>query len=222
MLLSTAWAQTSAPAGAMNLQLALLFALVILLVIISVLSIRKRNRRRNRKAHSDLNSSSSALKQPVVENPKGAVFISYRRRGSDEMTGRIYDRLVQHFGSGVIFKDVDSIPLGVDFRAHLDMALSECKVALAIIGRSWLDIRDESGIRRLDNSSDHLRVEIETALQRNIPIVPVLIQGATMPTESDLPSAMKSLAFRNGIAVRNDPDFHNDMDRLIKGIEAQL
>ena len=150
------------------------------------------------------------------------VFISYRREDSADITGRIYDRLVQHFGRDVIFKDVDSIPLGVDFRQHLAKALGDCGLLLAVIGRGWLTATTDSGKRRLDESHDHLRLEIEAALQRSIPVIPVLVQGASIPTEEDLPASLKSLAFRNGIAVRRDPDFHPDMDRLVKGIQTHL
>lgn len=74
----------------------------------------------------------------------------------------------------------------------------------------------------MNNERDFVRVEIEAALQRDIPVVPVLVQGSQMPRESDLPPSLHSLSYRNGIAVRPDPDFHQDMDRLIKGIEEHL
>lgn len=146
------------------------------------------------------------------------IFISYRRQDSADITGRIYDRLVQQFGRDAVFKDVDSIPLGIDFRAHLQAAVGQCNVLLAIIGNRWVGM--ESGRRRLDDARDHLRIEIETALQRNIPVIPILVQGASVPAEEDLPSSLQSLAYRNGLAIRTDPDFHTDMERLIKGIHA--
>ena len=150
------------------------------------------------------------------------VFISYRRGDSADITGRIYDRLVQHFGKDFIFKDVDSIPLGIDFRQHLDRAVGQCRVLLAIIGRGWLEAKTEAGGRRLDDTRDHLRIEIEAALRRDIPLIPVLVQGAVIPPEQDLPSSLQTLAYRNALAVRPDPDFHRDMDRLIQGIEAHV
>ncbi len=78
------------------------------------------------------------------------------------------------------------------------------------------------GKRRIDDPRDHLRLELEVALGRNIPVIPVLVRKASIPPEEELPPTLQSLAFRNGIHVRPDPDFHGDMDRLIKGIEPHL
>jgi formylglycine-generating enzyme required for sulfatase activity len=147
------------------------------------------------------------------------VFISYRRDDSADVTGRIYDRLTAHFGTKNVFKDVDSIPLGIDFRQHLTRAVSGCQVLLAVIGRSWLQAGNAAGQRRLDDPRDFVRLEIEVALQREIPVVPILVQGASMPAAEELPPSLRALAYRNGIAVRADPDFHRDMDRLIGQME---
>jgi TIR domain-containing protein len=153
-------------------------------------------------------------------NPTSAIFISYRRQDSSDVTGRIYDRLIQHFGKPSVFKDVDSIPLGADFRKHLDDSVAQCDVLLTVIGRQWLV--GDVGQRRLNDVGDFVRIEIEAALRRNIPIVPVLVQGATIPRLEDLPETLQALVYRNGIPVRPDPDFHQDMDRLIRGIEGHL
>lgn len=149
-----------------------------------------------------------------------AVFISYRRADSADVTGRIYDRLLAHFGKESIFKDVDSIPLGVDFRQHLSSAVGDCRVLLAIIGKDWLGTETGSAQRRIDDARDFVRIEIESALERSIVVIPVLVQGARMPTDSDLPRSLHSLTYRNSIAVRPDPDFHQDVARLIKSIES--
>lgn len=146
------------------------------------------------------------------------VFISYRRDDSADVTGRIYDRLVARMGRDRVFKDVDSIPLGVDFRASLHEAVGACDVLVAVIGPRWLASTAE-GTRRLDDARDFVRIEIEAALQRTIPVVPVLVSGAHMPGERDLPSSLAPLSYRNAVMVRPDPDFHRDMDRLIAGIE---
>jgi hypothetical protein len=146
------------------------------------------------------------------------IFMSYRRNDSADVTGRIYDRLVSEFGRENVFKDVDSIPLGIDFREYLDQSVSNCNIFLAIIGIQWLNIRTSDGKRRIDDSSDFVRIEIESALQRKIPVIPALVQGAAMPQSAMLPMAIRALVFRNGISIRSDPDFHTDMNRLIKGI----
>lgn len=150
------------------------------------------------------------------------IFISYRRRDNPDVTGRIYDRLSGHFGSRLVFRDLDSIPLGVDFRRHLDQRIAACRVVLAVIGDRWLGMRDEHGNRRLDNQDDFVRIEIEAALRRGIPIIPVLVANAPMPREADLPPTLRELAFRNYLAVRTDPDFHKDVDRLIAGLQLHL
>jgi two-component system nitrogen regulation response regulator GlnG len=150
------------------------------------------------------------------------VFISYRRDDSADVAGRIYDRLVQKYGPDGVFKDVDSIPLGIDFRDHLGDAVGRCQVFLAVIGPQWLRLADPSGGRRLDDPRDFVRLEIEAALRRSIPVIPVFVGGAGMPGHESLPLTLQALAFRNGIAVRRDPDFHHDMDRLLRSLEQLL
>ncbi|HKP46128.1 MAG TPA: toll/interleukin-1 receptor domain-containing protein [Pyrinomonadaceae bacterium] len=164
------------------------------------------------------NAAAALPKNEPVTSP--TIFITYRREDSSDVAGRIYDRLCSQFGSQTVFKDVDSIPLGVDFRKYLDESVGKCNVLLAVIGRHWL--RGEQGSQRLEDAGDFVRIELEAALKRDIPIIPVLVQGAVLPVENELPATLQSLVYRNGIPVRPDPDFHNDMDRLIKGIEGYL
>jgi CheY-like chemotaxis protein/HPt (histidine-containing phosphotransfer) domain-containing protein len=148
------------------------------------------------------------------------VFLSYRRADSQHIADRIYDRLLQSFGRDAIFKDVDSIPLGSDFRKAITQAVGSCNVLLAVIGKQWLTASDETGQRRLHNGNDVVRMEIETALRRGIPVVPIFIDGASIPLASDLPKELADLPFQNGTPVRADPDFHNDVDRLIANIKT--
>jgi hypothetical protein len=165
------------------------------------------------------------VSQTTSTSPKfvpGSVFISYRRDDSADIAGRIYDRLIQRFSKDIVFKDVDSIPLGIDFRQHLESALSQCRILLAIMGDEWRGGQGVDGKRRIDDPRDHVRLELEVALGRNIPVIPILVRNASIPAEEELPPSLKSLAYRNGIQVRPDPDFHGDMDRLIKGIEPHL
>ena len=159
-----------------------------------------------------------AQAEPSSSVRQEAIFISYRRQDSADVTGRIYDRLVQRFGREQVFKDVDSIPLGVDFRAHLGNVVGRCNFLLVVIGPQWLLASGENG-RRLEDKSDFVRVEVESALVRDIPVIPVLVGGASLPADTELPPSLASITFRNGIRVRPDPDFHRDMDRLIAGLE---
>lgn len=147
------------------------------------------------------------------------IFISYRRSDSADISGRIYDRLIPKFGREAVFKDVDSIPLGLDFKEYLDKQVGECNVLLAVIGDRWLEAKDASGKSRLDDPSDFVRIEIESALARGIPVIPLLVREAKMPREDQLPPGLQKLVYRNGIPIRPDPDFHRDMDRLISALE---
>lgn len=144
------------------------------------------------------------------------IFISYRRDDSSDVTGRIYDKLVNHFGKDAIFKDVDSIPFGVDFARYIDRQVSKCNFCLVIIGDRWLE-------PRLKDLNDFVRIEVESALKRNnVSVIPILVRGSDIPQSESLPESLKPLAGRNGIKVRHDPDFHNDMDRLINDIKKQI
>ncbi len=150
------------------------------------------------------------------------IFISYRRSDSPDATGRIYDRLVAEFGKAQVFKDVDSIPLGRDFRGHLNDIVGNCGVMLAIVGPHWTQARNPAGQRRLEDPDDFVRIELETALARDIPVVPVLVGHAQIPVAADLPGSLASLVFRQSIEVRPDPDFHNDATRLVTALRAIL
>jgi len=150
------------------------------------------------------------------------IFLSYRRDDSADSTGRIYDRLEDHFGSENLVRDVDSIPPGCDFWEYISDAISESEVLLVVIGRNWQTVTNASGERRLADPRDPVRIEIEVALKKKIPIMPVVVQGAPYPDERQLPKSLKSLAFRSGIAVRPDPDFHRDVDRLIETLDRLL
>lgn len=150
------------------------------------------------------------------------ILISYRREDSADVSGRIYDRLVQQFGQGAVFKDVDSIPLGVDFGTFLDEQVAKCNVFLAVIGPDWMKNLGSTGKTRLDDPRDFVRIEIESGLERQIPVIPVLVSGATIPPAKRLPTSIQDLSYRNGVAVRADPDFHRDMDRLIDYLKQKI
>jgi len=151
--------------------------------------------------------------------PSNSIFLSYRRSDSHDITGRIYDRLAEHFGRDVVFKDVDSIPFGDDFRTHLNQGVGRCLVLVAVIGPTWLDVSEADGQRRVDNPNDWVRVELETALGREIPVIPLLVGGARLPRADELPETLKELPNRGAAQARPDPDFHPDLDRLIRRLE---
>jgi hypothetical protein len=150
------------------------------------------------------------------------IFISYRRDDSAATVGRIYDRMVARFGREAVFKDVDSIPPGVDFEGYMRSILAECAVQLVVIGPLWLELAGADGRRRLDVPGDYVRLEIEAALAQGLPIIPLLVQGAAMPHAPQLPPSIQGLARYNGLLVRYDPDFENDMRRMLSSIERWL
>jgi hypothetical protein len=152
-------------------------------------------------------------------SPMPDVFISYRREDSSDITGRMFDRLVQVYARNRIFKDVDSIPLGVDFREYVGGILEACSMCLVVMGKDWLGHKPGLNIRRIDEPKDFVRIEIEAALKNGIPVIPVFVHGSSMPPEEVLPRTITALAFRNGMELRADPYFHKDMDRLIGGME---
>jgi len=174
-------------------------------------------------AHAAASASSTAApNEGTVIAKEELIFLSYRRDDSLEVVGRIYDRLISDFSIQAVFKDVNAIPLGADFRDHLRSAVSEASIFLAIIGPRWIGKDAIHATTRLDDPLDYVRMECSIALERKIPVIPVLVYGAKMPAESDLPSDIASVAFRNAIPIRHDPDFHNDMNRLTKGIRDIL
>lgn len=148
------------------------------------------------------------------------IFLSYRRNDNPYAADNLSDKLQQHFGKGAVFFDVDTIPLGVDFREHIANAVGKCDVLLAIIGVQWLQAVDKQGNRRLDDPSDFVRIEIESALKRNIPVIPVLINEAEMPSADDLPPSLKDMAFRNAIELSSGRDRHQHLELLIQGLES--
>ncbi|MEZ4668540.1 MAG: TIR domain-containing protein [Anaerolineae bacterium] len=152
-----------------------------------------------------------------------SIFMSYRRADSTAHTGRIYDQLVNAFGERHLFKDVEDIPAGEDFRSVLDKALTAADVVLVIMGPQWVMITDDSGHRRLNDPHDFVRIEVESALKRtDVLVIPVLVDNAVMPDPASLPDSLKDLAYRNSVVVRNDPDFHHDINLLIQAIQKRV
>ena len=141
------------------------------------------------------------------------IFISYRREDSEGQARALSIEVARYVGEDSVFLDVDSISLGRDFRQALHERLETCDALLALIGPGWLDAKDGAGKRRLDDPGDYLRQEIAVALVRNIPVTPVLVQGAAMPAPERLPDDMKELAFRNGFELSHTR-WHSDVREL--------
>ncbi len=152
-------------------------------------------------------------------NSKLRIFINYRREDSAGYAGRLFDRLEAHFGEDSIFMDIDDIEPGQDFVKVIQDAVESYDVLIALIGRRWASIEDDEGRRRLDDPDDFVRLEITTAIERDIRVIPVLVGGAKIPRASDLPEEMEALRRRNALEI-SDTRFHHDADRLIAALEA--
>lgn len=146
--------------------------------------------------------------------PSG-IFISYRRQDSQMAAGRLADCVKEAFGDAEIFRDVENIDPGADFVEVLGKALNACVVMLVVIGPQWLTIQDKNGRRRLDSPTDWTRVEVATALQRNIRVVPVLLENTAMPEEADLPPDLAKLAMRQALDL-SDKRWAADTEKLME------
>lgn len=147
-----------------------------------------------------------------------SVFINYRRNDSEGEAGRLFDDLVSRFGDESVFMDVAAIELGRDFRKAIDQSVANCSALLAIIGLEWLEAKDASGRRRLDDPNDFVRIELASALGRDIPVVPVLVRGAKMPRVDQLPDDLKELAYRNAVELTH-ARWKSDVQVLVRALQ---
>jgi hypothetical protein len=148
------------------------------------------------------------------------IFISYRRQDTLETVGRLHDHLRRAFEEDRLFLDVERQAAGDDYRMVIDRALAHADVMLVVIGMEWLNAVNREGRRRLDQGDDMVRIELETAFARNLRVVPVLVEGATIPAAADLPPSLQPLCYRTAMPVRPDPDFQMDFQRLVEALRA--
>jgi hypothetical protein len=146
------------------------------------------------------------------------IFISYRRDDTLAIAGRIYDRLRHHFGQRSVFMDLDAIPIGEDFREVIQDAIKDAHVLLALIGPDWFGSAENR--QRLEDPKDFVRAEIEAALNQEIPVIPILLDNAAMPSAQNLPSSLELLSFRNALHIDSGKDFEVHMERLVNALES--
>jgi hypothetical protein len=144
------------------------------------------------------------------------IFVSYRREDSAGNALGISQYLEREFGRKNVFIDID-LRAGSKFPVVLEQRLKECGVVLVLIGPHWLDVRDEEGNRRLDNSDDWVRLEIGSALKRDITVIPVLVGGATLPPKTALPAEIRGLVDHQAVSISN-AGFRSDMAGLVRDI----
>lgn len=151
---------------------------------------------------------------------RNKIFISYRREDSSAATGRLADLLKRKFGSRRVFMDIDSIDPGIDFVKSIEEAVESCLVFLPVIGSRWLTAADDKGRRRLDDDHDLVRAEIAVALKHSpeITVIPVLIEGASMPRAEDLPDDIQLLARQNAVVLSNH-GWRRDAQALVEHVE---
>jgi hypothetical protein len=146
------------------------------------------------------------------------IFINYRRDDTQGVAGRLFDYLASKYSRDELFMDVDAMQPGLDFAKQLDTQVSQCHVLLAVIGPHWIEAHDQAGHRRLDNDRDSVRVELASALQRDIAVIPVLVDGAVMPSEDSLPDNLKALSRRHALELRHTR-FNADADAIMHALE---
>ena len=148
------------------------------------------------------------------------IFINYRRDDSRADAGRLYDRLQARYRDHV-FRDVGSLEPGVEWHVAIERVLGSSDACIVVIGPRWLSVADANGKRRLDDSRDTVRQEVVTALANGMRVFPVLVGGAKMPAEEELPEDMQSLARRHALEI-TEQDFDEDVETLARALDRAL
>jgi hypothetical protein len=146
------------------------------------------------------------------------IVVSYRRADSREITRRIYDQLVARYGTRSVYMDIESIQPSADYRVHIRQTLERALVMLAVIGPQWSGPRPDARSRIFD-PDDPVRVEVETALANRRAVMPLLVDGAVMPTEEAVPPSLASFHYLHAVAVRAGDEFASDIARLCGAID---
>jgi hypothetical protein len=175
-----------------------------------------------------INAALEARRMRLKRKSKRAakVFICYRREDSIDSAHRLHDRLAKRFGPGRVFIDVNSIPSGSNFSAFIEEALLSCGALLAVIGENWASANFQEGNSprqsRLDDPSDFVRIELETAIGLDVPIIPVLIGKTVMPAPTYMPSSLRKLAYLNAARIQAGSDYDSAVNMLINRIDELL
>jgi hypothetical protein len=151
-----------------------------------------------------------------------SIFLSYRREECAHVADRIYDHLEREFGTGQVFFDVEGIPIGGDFRQHIRAAIIKSQALIVVIGQRWTGcFRRSAGwfSWRAARTIDYVRIEIELALEHNVRIIPLLVDGASMPSERQVPAKIAQICYYQAAPMRAGLDFHTDMGRVLDAIK---
>ncbi|MHC4954836.1 MAG: toll/interleukin-1 receptor domain-containing protein [Planctomycetota bacterium] len=153
--------------------------------------------------------------------PQGKIFINYRRDDSLGVAGRLDDTLGEYFGEERVFRDTGDIEVGADFANVLDETVGSADAVIVLIGSKWLSATDESGQKRLHDPNDWVAREIASALEKQLPVFPVLIEGTPMPRAEDLPESLKPLVRYNAASI-SDSRWNSDVTRLAKAVAFDI
>lgn len=146
------------------------------------------------------------------------IFINYRRDDAAGFARSLYEHLAREFRDGTVFMDVEALrEPGIDFAQEIERSLGRCAVVLVLIGEEWLDAATPDGRRRIEEPDDFVRLEIATALKRDIRVIPVLLNRATMPPVDKLPPDLQALGRRQAIVITHD-DWMHDVSRLVDSL----
>jgi hypothetical protein len=145
------------------------------------------------------------------------IYISYRRGDSRPEAKKIWKILSDEFGDENVLFDVSNLSSYTKFYTQLEIALQVCHILLVIIGPDWMTIRDERGNLKIRNYGDYVQIEIRSFLfSQNKKILPVLVGGATMPAQSDLPTTLQGLETMQPFTISAGSDFEKNLSELVK------
>jgi TIR domain len=147
------------------------------------------------------------------------IVISYRRQDSNDIARRIYEQLKANYGEKSVYIDIESIQPSADYRVHIRQTLERALVMLAVIGTQWAGVRADGSVRIFE-PDDPVRDEVETVLANRRAVMPVLVNGARMPTETEVPDSLRQFRYLHAIAVRSGDEFPSDINRLFRAIDA--
>jgi hypothetical protein len=178
-------------------------------------------RRPGRKHYREMDNLLRTAARPAA--PGHAIFISYRRKDTADAVGRLYEHLTETYGKDAVFKDVDVVAAGEDFREALKRGLEGCQIFLCVMGDRWFGDAVPGGpARAIDSAGDYVRIEVETALSRGTLVLPVLVNAMRMPDPAMLPESLRDVCYKHAQPLRPDPDFTGDVQRLYHRIDAHF
>lgn len=144
------------------------------------------------------------------------IFVSYRREDTQRVVSRLCARLEQAFGARNVFYDERSVGTGTDFLGAVGGAIYTSDAILVVIGPQWATIRDARGRLRLSDPDDPVGWEVGLALASGRVLIPLLVDGAKMPSKRDLPERVRNITTRSGLQLDTGAGFDEGVDDLIR------